>query len=370
MDHGRRARRATLKDVAAASGVSRSTVSFVLNDTPNQTISEATRARVLQAAHDLGYKPHAIAKALREGTSRIVVLQVDGGLTGYYARSYLRGLDEELTEHDHVLVVRHGPAAGPVLDTINPRAVLNLGEPYRGRRSLDADPDTDPGDEVAGVAGVALQLGHLAEHGHREIALALPSLPALTASASVTPPASGSAAPPVSWSAARSPSIASSSSVAPSPPDAPSPPVALPSSAAFSPESRLRFAQRVAADLGLPPLRSLTVPRPRADGAEAVRAFRERHPAVTAIAAHDDDVALRALTALHDLGLRVPADCAVIGFDDTEYGALATPALTTVHIDAEEHGRQAARAVLGLSPSPSRRPGGPVAARIIPRQTV
>ncbi len=39
----------------------------------------------------------------------------------------------------------------------------------------------------------------------------------------------------------------------------------------------------------------------------------------------------------------------MIGFDDNGYGALATPALTTVHIDAEAHGRQAARLVLGLT---------------------
>ncbi|MGW4983109.1 substrate-binding domain-containing protein, partial [Streptomyces mirabilis] len=44
-------------------------------------------------------------------------------------------------------------------------------------------------------------------------------------------------------------------------------------------------------------------------------------------------------------------DLAVIGFDDTEYGALVTPALTTVRIDAEVHGRLAARAALGLDPA-------------------
>jgi DNA-binding LacI/PurR family transcriptional regulator len=72
---------------------------------------------------------------------------------------------------------------------------------------------------------------------------------------------------------------------------------------------------------------------------------------VTAVAAFDDDAALRILTALHDLGLNAPGDLAVIGFDDTEYGALTTPALTTVHIDAEDHGRQNARAILGLDPA-------------------
>jgi DNA-binding LacI/PurR family transcriptional regulator len=80
---------------------------------------------------------------------------------------------------------------------------------------------------------------------------------------------------------------------------------------------------------------------------------------VTAVAAFDDDVALRVLAALRDLGLDAPADLAVIGFDATEHGALAVPPLTTVHIDAEAHGRLAARAVLGLdaadlSPAPGR----------------
>ena len=41
----------------------------------------------------------------------------------------------------------------------------------------------------------------------------------------------------------------------------------------------------------------------------------------------------------------------MIGFDDNGYGALTSPTLTTVHIDAEAHGRQAARAVLGLDPA-------------------
>ena len=99
------------------------------------------------------------------------------------------------------------------------------------------------------------------------------------------------------------------------------------------------------------PLTDLVVRRPRAAGAQAVAAFRRRHPEVTAIAGYDDDVALRTLTALTDLGLTVPGDVAVIGFDDTEYGGLFTPALTTVHIDAEAHGRLAARAVLGFGPA-------------------
>jgi DNA-binding LacI/PurR family transcriptional regulator len=83
------------------------------------------------------------------------------------------------------------------------------------------------------------------------------------------------------------------------------------------------------------------------------------HPEVTAVAAFDDDVALSVLAAMRRLGLSAPGDLAVIGFDDNGYGALTSPALTTVHIDAEAHGRQAALAILGLdsaglSPAPGR----------------
>jgi DNA-binding LacI/PurR family transcriptional regulator len=87
---------------------------------------------------------------------------------------------------------------------------------------------------------------------------------------------------------------------------------------------------------------------------------------VTAIAAFNDEVALRAMSALRDLGLAVPADMAVIGFDDNDMGALVTPALTSLHIDADVHGRRAARGVLGLDTSGlSPEPG-----RIVERESV
>ncbi|SOE79076.1 DNA-binding transcriptional regulator, LacI/PurR family [Streptomyces sp. OV198] len=285
--------RVTLNDVAAASGVSRATVSFVLNDDPNQTISPATQERVRQAARDLGYVPHGIARALREGSSRIVVLDIDWGLEGNYSRSYIRGLDDELAAHDHVLLVRHGHGAPhstqQVLDTITPRAVLRFPEAYLSGHEPDAE------DWKNGFAGhAALQIRYLAERGHTNIAMALP--------------------------------------------DSDSPLT----------EVRLRFVHETADVLGLPAITPFVVPRPRAAGTVAVEAFRAAHESVTAVAAFDDDVALRTLTALHDLGLTVPDDIAVVGFDDTEYGALITPALTTVHIDAEAHGRLAARAALGL----------------------
>ena len=285
--------RVTLSDVAAASGVSRSTVSFVLNDAPNQTISAETQARVRQAAAELGYVPHGIARALREGASRLVVLQVDAGMDGTYARTFIGGLDDELGRRGHVLLVRHGrPSAADeqqVLDAIAPRAVLRLAERYLIGHELD-----DGGWESGMAANVALQVGHLAERGHARLAMALPDEGAALA------------------------------------------------------EVRLRFAQEAARRSGLPPLQVVSVPQSRTAGLAAVTSFLADHADVTAVAAFSDDVALRVLAALRDGGLDVPGDVAVIGFDDTEFGALLTPALTTVHIDARTHGRVAARAALGL----------------------
>ena len=289
--------RVTLNDVAAASGVSRATASFVLRDSPGQSISAATRERVRAAAQALGYVPNGLARALREGTSRIVLLTIDAALEGHYARTYIQGLDAELTAHEHVLLVRYSPEppARPVLDAIVPRAVLRFGEPYLTGRELD---DSGGGWRDGLAAHVAAQVGYLAGRGHTRMALALP--------------------------ARETPLRA----------------------------VRQRFADQAAAALGLPPLVPFTIPADAAEGAgrrSALAALAALAGEVTAVAAFDDDVALRVLAAMRAAGLSAPDDLAVIGYDDNGYGALTSPALTTVHIDAEAHGRQAARLVLGLS---------------------
>ena len=68
------AKRITSEDVAKQAGVSRTTVSFVLNNTPGFNIREKTRQRVLKAAKELGYVPDAAAQALASRRSRIIGL--------------------------------------------------------------------------------------------------------------------------------------------------------------------------------------------------------------------------------------------------------------------------------------------------------
>src|SRR5215211_7966787 len=65
-------RRITSRDVAARAGVSRTTVSFVLNDVKEANISEETRQRVLIAAEQLRYVPDAAAQALASGRTRTI----------------------------------------------------------------------------------------------------------------------------------------------------------------------------------------------------------------------------------------------------------------------------------------------------------
>ena len=306
-------RRVTLNDVAAASGVSRATVSFVLNDDPQQRISAATRDRVKQAARALGYVPHGVARALREGTSRVVVLNIDEGMEGHYSRSYIHGLDAELRAHEYVLLVRYGhhtqQTTQQVLDAIAPRAVIRIGETYLTGHELE---DIGGGWRDGLAAHSALQLRHLVEHGHTRVAVALPD---------------------------------SESPLA---------------------ETRLKFTGQAAGSMGIPVPDSFIAPLERSACSEAVAACLIREPEVTAIAGFNDDVALRILTALRDLGRRVPDDVAVIGFDDNGYGAFTTPALTTVNVDAEAHGRLSARLALSLDTSGLR----PPPARVVVRQSV
>lgn len=287
--------RVTLKDVAAACGVSRSTAGFVLANDPRQKISEETRQRVQQAARDLGYVTHGVARALREGSSRVVVLEIDWAYEGHYSRSYIRGLSAELEAHDYDLLVRHGPvspgATQRILDSIAPRAMLRFAEPYLTGRDLE---DTGGGWVDGLAAHVALQFDYLVGKGHTRIALAQPET--------------------------HTPLVG----------------------------ARRRFTLQHAASAGVPEPVCFDVPAERAAAGAAVERFRRENPQVTAVAAFTDDVALRVVTALRDLGAAVPEDLAVMGYDDTEYGALVTPALSSVHIDAAVHGRRVARRALGL----------------------
>jgi len=84
----------------------------------------------------------------------------------------------------------------------------------------------------------------------------------------------------------------------------------------------------------------------RADGAQAMRELLAVTPGPDAVFCFNDLLALGAIRALHDLGLRVPEDVAVVGFDDIDEGRFSTPRLTTVAPDKEQIAEQAVGALL------------------------
>ncbi|MGO4689478.1 LacI family DNA-binding transcriptional regulator [Glaciibacter sp. 2TAF33] len=95
----------TSADVARVAGVSRTTVSNVLNNTPDARIGEATRRRVIAAAKQLGHVPHASARTLRSGRSRVILALMPDWDMGPTFASGLEALNRVFADRGYVLVV-------------------------------------------------------------------------------------------------------------------------------------------------------------------------------------------------------------------------------------------------------------------------
>jgi LacI family transcriptional regulator len=116
----------------------------------------------------------------------------------------------------------------------------------------------------------------------------------------------------------------------------------------------LGFRQALAAH-GLPVVEEWLVPSldPTFErGYEAGRYLLSQHPQVTAIFAYNDLLALGAIRACHELGRRIPDDCAIIGFDDIRWAATATPALTSIGVNKHYLGEQSVTCLLSMLESP------------------
>ncbi|ASO20848.1 HTH-type transcriptional repressor CytR [Actinoalloteichus hoggarensis] len=307
MHTGMRAgRRITATDVAAEAGVSRATVGFVLNRTSSQSISSATAQRVLAAAERLGYQPHGGARALRSGHSRIVLLVLPDLPVGHALRELLEAATVQLAEAGYQLVVHHHvvETAVPLWSVLLPEVVLGF-EPFSAadvlsmRRAgvehvLPAEGDRPVAAFWPAAQGVALQIGHLAESGHRRIGCVLPAEPRLAARAAL----------------------------------------------------RAEVLRQACAAHGLGAPRTALIAPDVAGAAAIVRDWVDGE-GVTAICGYDDELAAAVVSAALRGGLRVPADLSVLGFDDTPVARLLVPSLSTVAIDNRALGRYVAEIALG-----------------------
>jgi len=294
-----RQRRVTSADVAREAGLSRATVSYVLNDAPHQSIPEATRQRVLDAAARLGYAPSAAARALRTGRSDVVLLLLPNWPIGPAVGELLEHLSAALARGGLTLVAhpRGGAQPRPVADiwkAIGPAAVITMEEvaadDEAAMRAAGIEVALALVDRSSSGSGNLLipqertgrlQAEHLAAAGHRRLGYALTDDPRLRA---------------------------------------------------FS-DHRLDGVRQACADLGLDEPVILTVPLDAVAAAGAVRAWRTADPPVTGICAYNDDVALAVLAGMRECGLTAPDDLAVVGVDDIPAAATAAPPLTTVTTD-------------------------------------
>ncbi|KRE22483.1 LacI family DNA-binding transcriptional regulator [Agromyces sp. Soil535] len=300
-------RRVTAADIAHSLGISRATVGFVLNDTPGQTISEATRTRVLDEAKRLGYRPHIAARALASGRTRIVLLVLPDWPLDFNLRRNIEEASLALDEAGYALITYTPHPTGqarPLWETLQPDVVMSMtpfapgqAESIRaaGVTRLIPDPDAPIADEYP-EDGPVLQVQHLYDLGHRAIAFA------------------GSADPRV----------------------------------ADLVTVRRRRANDAATSLGLAPLPLPTTDIELTDASASAAIARWRAAGVTAVAAYNDDVAAALVGAGLRMGLSLPRDLSVIGHDDTPLASMFEPRLSTISVNTVGLGRYFAGLALSV----------------------
>lgn len=296
--------RVGVREVAAAAGVSTQTVSRVINDHPH--IRPETRERVEVAMAELGYRVNNAARALGTATTRTIgVLASDSDLFGpaagiaaleaaaratgrWISTAYADGADTDavVAAAEHLLVqgVDGIVVVAPHAGTREQLAAAKLGVPLVSLH----------GDASGQSAAIALAVDHLVERGHRRIAQL-----------------SG----PGAWveAAARAGGV-----------------VAALARHGLEPAGVWEgdWSARSGAALAAPIADVLRTP-----------------DAPTAIVAGNDQMALGLIAGLDALGIRVPEDVSVTGFDDNPDAAYYRPALTTVRLDVAGEARRCIEAL-------------------------
>lgn len=286
-------RPATSADVGKAAGVSRSTVSLVLNDVAGQSIPEATRERVRAAAAQLGYVPNRQAAALRRGRTDTVLIPSPPGRLGTLVAAWIDEVEAALESRGYTVLLygdRNDRGARAIRRWIEmrPLVVLTLGGRdlgddmiaalHRGgiRTVIMTDDRPRLGAHVFHVDHAAIgdvALSHLGARGRRRIGLIAPRDDMLV-------------------------------------------PIADRRWAHAADDPDIDRIETVYADLE------------ERDAARIARAVSDHR--LDGIAAFNDDFAMLALAGLTDAGIRVPDDVAIVGADNQPQSALSRPAITSI----------------------------------------
>ncbi|MCC9174098.1 LacI family DNA-binding transcriptional regulator [Arthrobacter sp. zg-Y179] len=320
-------RRVTSNDVAQAAGVSRATVSYVLNGRAGQSISSATQDRVLAAARSLGYTPSTAARTLRRGRSDLVLMLLPPEPLGRALAIMIDAASEEVERQGLRLVAHRLPVQGgapSLVQSLAPAALIlltPLPEPELAALAASgikvASLHQALEDPLAPDLGIgACQVQHLAAAGHRRIGVAVP-------------PESGYA-----WRV----------------------------------DVRLAAIADACRRLGLPQPDVARLGLDAGEAAAVVDRWRAGPQPVTAACAFDDEHAFALLAGLAAHGLSAPEDLAVIGAEDIPLASLAVPPLTTVRMDARELGERFARMAVAPLDAPLGAPESGAESAVQPAQ--
>jgi LacI family transcriptional regulator len=303
----------SLKDVAARAGVSFQTVGKVLNDRP-VTVADTTRRRILTAAAELGYVPNVLARSLITQTTCTIGIIADD-LDDWALARFVVGAEREARRRGHAVLITTMAAAGADRPPADAEGLV--------RALIER--------RVDGVVAAAPQL----EHDERVAELLAGRVPAV--SLHHVP---GGRVPVVGSNHFRTGQLATAHlaglghrriATVTGPPRR------------LVVASRLRGYRSALANGGLPADPALVEEADwtAAGGHAAAGRLLDRDPSITAIFAQSDLIAIGVLSALHERGLRVPGDCAVVGCDDLPPVAHTVPPLTTVHVPFYETGERA-----------------------------
>lgn len=320
----RRTRQVTRADVARYAGVSTAVVSYVLNNGP-KPVAPLTRERVLDAVRVLGYRPNAAARALSKGTADMFGIVVHDNRNPFFAEM-CHALDQASTQAGRSLLIVNsdrrqvhtadqieelvarqisGLIIADVLTAAEQALVESLPIPsvvvtqFSGTSAM-------PSVGVDFRAGARETVEHLVGHGYRDIAF-------------------------------------------------------IGSAARFD-ERELGWADALDA-AGLPHGRLIHAPFSYQGGYEAGQALATAATRPRAVFAASDQIAIGLLSALHESGVRVPADIAVASFDGTMVADYVWPRLTTAEQPLERMAEAAVARLLDAG-SPDRFEAFPTRLRI------
>ncbi len=314
----------TIRDIALRAGVSKTTVSFALNYP--ERISKETYKRIMAIVEELGYVPNPFARTLTTKRLGAIGLLLPQKIGDIFANSHMAqvisGIGEECEQKEFSLAIlplvrgkiveaaRKSYVDGLVTIGVGPdhEVVSLLKKNHIPFVTIDGEESTSTINIGIDDSGAAKDLMlHVLEQGFRRIAI-------LSLEPDTKPRESGHFSLVV--------------------------------------QRRLDGFQRALGEYGLTLNDSQVCVQPCKGsidaGYESARSLLLRETRPTAIVAMSDIVAIGVLLAAKELGLRVPQDVAVAGFDDIPESIISTPRLTTIHQPAREKGMEAARMVMRM----------------------